>query len=117
MNTGVTGFFVLHRWTLNSCIRSLATRGHRGGVAKSTAKVVTVLQAAGYDVILIETVGVGQEDTGIFEVADVVVAVVTPGLGDEVQAMKAGLLELAHMIVVNKGDHEGAEAAVQDLAE
>ena len=77
--------------------------------------MVQVLQAAGYDVIFVETVGVGQEDLAIVDVAQIVVAVVAPGLGDEVQAMKAGLFEVAHLVVVNKGDHDGAARTVQDL--
>ena len=96
-------------------IRSVASRGQHGGVAESTPKMVQVLQAAGYDVIFVETVGVGQEDLAIVDVAQIVVAVVAPGLGDEVQAMKAGLFEVAHLVVVNKGDHEGAASTVQDL--
>jgi LAO/AO transport system kinase len=96
-------------------IRSVASRGQHGGVAESTPQMVQVLQAAGYEVIFVETVGVGQEDLAIVDVAQTVVAVVTPGLGDEVQAMKAGLFEVAHIVVVNKGDHEGAASTVQDL--
>ncbi len=98
-------------------IRSVASRGHHGGLARSTSDMVWVLEAAGYAVILVETVGVGQEDVAVAFVAQTVVAVVAPGLGDEVQAMKAGLLEAAHIVVVNKGDHEGAGATVQDLSE
>jgi putative protein kinase ArgK-like GTPase of G3E family len=75
------------------------------------------LEAAGYDIVLIETVGVGQNEGDIVKIAPTVVAVVAPGLGDEVQAMKAGLLELAHIIVVNKGDHPGAASTVRDLRE
>ena len=96
-------------------IRSVASRGQHGGVAESTPKMVQVLQAAGYEVIFVETVGVGQEDLAIVDVAQTVVAVVAPGLGDEVQAMKAGLFEVAHIVVVNKGDHEGAASTFQDL--
>ncbi len=98
-------------------IRSMATRGERGGLARATRGAVRVLEAAGYDVILVETVGVGQLETDVAEVAPTVVAVVAPGLGDEVQAMKAGLLETAHIIVVNKGDRDGADATVKDLQE
>ncbi len=96
-------------------IRSLATRGFHGGIARSTSDIVQVLEAAGYDVILVETVGVGQEEVAIAALVQTVVVVVTPGLGDEVQAMKAGVLEVAHIVVLNKGDHEGADAAVTDL--
>jgi LAO/AO transport system kinase len=98
-------------------IRSMATRGHRGGVAGATDEAVQALQAAGYEVILIETVGVGQSEVDIIRSAQTVVAVVAPGLGDEIQAMKAGLLEVAHIVVVNKGDREGADMAVRDLQE
>jgi LAO/AO transport system kinase len=98
-------------------IRSMATRGERGGLALATRGAVRVLEAAGYDVILVETVGVGQLETDVADVAPTVVAVVAPGLGDEVQAMKAGLLEMAHVVVVNKGDRDGADTTVKDLQE
>jgi LAO/AO transport system kinase len=98
-------------------IRSMATRGQHGGLAGSTREAVRVLEAAGYDVILIETIGVGQDEVDILDIAQTVVAVVAPGLGDEVQAMKAGLLEMAHIVVLNKGDHPGADMALRDLRE
>src|SRR5438552_2561454 len=98
-------------------IRSMATRGERGGLAPATRGAVRVLEAAGYDVILVETVGVGQLETDVADVAPTVVAVVAPGLGDEIQAMKAGLLETAHIVVVNKGDRDGADTTVKDLQE
>jgi LAO/AO transport system kinase len=98
-------------------IRSMATRGRHGGLAEATRDAVTVLDAAGYDVILVETIGAGQDGTDIATVAQIVVAVVAPGLGDDVQAMKAGLLEIADLIVVNKADREGAESTVRDLQE
>lgn len=98
-------------------IRSMATRGQYGGFARATRDAVRVLEVAGYDVILAETVGVGQDEVDVAEVAQTVVVVVAPGLGDEVQAMKAGLLEVAHIVVVNKGDREGAESTVRDLKE
>jgi len=98
-------------------IRSMATRGERGGLARATRGAVRVLEAAGYDVILVETVGVGQLETDVADVAPTVVAIVAPGLGDEVQALKAGLLETAHIVVVNKGDRDGADATVKDLQE
>ncbi len=98
-------------------IRSMATRGRHGGLAEATRDAVTVLDAAGYDVILIETIGAGQDDTDVATVARTVVAVVAPGLGDEVQAIKAGLLEIADLIVVNKADREDAESTVRDLRE
>jgi len=96
-------------------IRSMATRGHQGGLAQATSDAASVLEAAGYEVILIETIGVGQNEVEIVDLAQTVVAVVAPGLGDEVQAMKAGLLEVAHIVVVNKGDHPGADATLRDL--
>src|SRR2546422_3644161 len=98
-------------------IRSMATRGERGGLARATRGAVRVLEAAGYDVILVETVGVGQLETDVADVAPTVVAIVAPGLGDEVQALKAGLLETAHIVVVNKGDRDGADVTVKDLQE
>lgn len=98
-------------------IRSMATRGQHGGLARATRETVRVLEAAGYDTILVETVGVGQDEVDVADVAQTVVAVVAPGLGDEVQAMKAGLLEVAHIVVVNKGDRESADSTVRDLSE
>jgi LAO/AO transport system kinase len=98
-------------------IRSMATRGQHGGLARATREAVRVLEAAGYEVILVETVGVGQAEVDIAKVAQTVVAVVAPGLGDEVQAMKAGLLEVAHIVVVNKGDRENADMTMRDLRE
>jgi LAO/AO transport system kinase len=96
-------------------IRSMATRGHLGGLTRTTEEASRVLAAAGYEVILIETVGVGQNEAEIVHLAPTVVAVVAPGLGDEVQAMKAGLLELANIIVVNKADAAGADMTLRDL--
>jgi LAO/AO transport system kinase len=96
-------------------IRSMASRGHRGGLARATGDAVAVLEAAGYEAILIETVGVGQGELDIAAVARTVVAVVAPGLGDEIQAMKAGLLEIADIVVLNKSDLVGADGTLQDL--
>jgi LAO/AO transport system kinase len=96
-------------------IRSMATRGQHGGLASATHDAVRVLEAAGYEVILVETVGVGQDEGDITNVTQTVVAVVAPGLGDEIQAMKAGLFEVAHIVVVNKGDREGADTTVREL--
>jgi LAO/AO transport system kinase len=98
-------------------IRSMASRGHGGGLARATRDAARVLEAAAYDVILIETIGVGQGEIDIANVAEVVVAVVAPGLGDEVQAMKAGLLEVADIVVVNKSDLAGADATLKNLRE
>jgi LAO/AO transport system kinase len=93
-------------------IRSMATRGHLGGLARATSDAVTVLDAAGFDVILIETVGVGQDEVEIVKTADVSVVVLVPGAGDEVQALKAGIMEIADVFVVNKADLEGADRLV-----
>lgn len=96
-------------------IRSMATRGHLGGLAAATGHVLTVLDAAGKDVILVETVGVGQDEVDIVGAADVSVVVLVPGLGDEVQALKAGIMEIADVFVVNKADREGADRVVAEI--
>jgi len=96
-------------------IRSLATRGQMGGLSRSTADVAAVLDAAGFGVVLIETVGVGQAEIDVVTAAEVVVVVTAPGLGDDVQALKAGILEIADILVVNKGDRDGADRALRDL--
>jgi LAO/AO transport system kinase len=96
-------------------IRSLATRGQLGGLSRSTADVVSVLDAAGFTRIIVETVGVGQAEVDVMSAVDVAVVVSAPGLGDEVQALKAGILEIADVLVVNKGDREGADRALRDL--
>ncbi len=106
-----------HSLDRNVYIRSMATRGQAGGMARATGDAAKVLGAAGYNVILIETIGVGQNEVDVMDVAQTVLAVVAPGLGDEVQAMKAGLLEMAHIVVVNKGDQAGADATLRDLRE
>jgi LAO/AO transport system kinase len=96
-------------------IRSLATRGHLGGLSRSARDVVRVMDAAGYDVVLVETVGVGQDELEVTLTAHSTLVVVALGLGDEVQAAKAGLLECADVFAVNKADREGADAAARDL--
>ena len=96
-------------------IRSLATRGHLGGLSRSTMDVVAVLDAMGYDVVLVETVGVGQDEIDIVSSAQTAVVVTVPGLGDDIQAIKAGILEIADILVVNKADREGADRTVRDL--
>ena len=96
-------------------IRSMATRGSLGGLARATTHVVQILDAAGYAVILIETVGAGQSEVDIARTADTTVVVEAPGLGDEVQAIKAGILEIADVLVVNKADREGATNTVRAL--
>jgi len=96
-------------------IRSLATRGHLGGLSRSASEIVQVLDAMGKDVILVETVGVGQDEIEVAELAHTVVVVAVPGLGDDVQAIKAGVLEIADVFAVNKSDREGADRTVRDL--
>jgi len=96
-------------------IRSMATRGHLGGLAAATGQVLSVLAASGKDVILVETVGVGQDEVEIVGTADVSVVVLVPGLGDEVQALKAGIMEIADVFVVNKADREGVERVVAEI--
>ncbi len=93
-------------------IRSMATRGHLGGLARATGDAVLVLDAAGKDVIVIETVGVGQDEVDIIRTADVSIVTLVPGTGDEVQALKAGIMEIADIFVVNKADREGADRLV-----
>ena len=96
-------------------IRSLAARGHAGGVSRATAQVIDVLDAAGFDLILVETVGAGQSDVAIANLARTRIVVYPPGLGDEVQALKAGVLEIADILVVNKADLPGADRTASDL--
>jgi LAO/AO transport system kinase len=96
-------------------IRSMATRGHLGGLASATGHVIAVLAASGKDVILVETVGVGQDEVEIVGTAEVSVVVLVPGLGDEVQALKAGIMEIADVFVVNKADREGADRVVAEI--
>jgi LAO/AO transport system kinase len=96
-------------------IRSMATRGHLGGLARATADAAVVLDASGRDVVVIETVGVGQDEVDIVRTADVSVVALVPGAGDEVQALKAGLMEIADIFVVNKADREGADRLVSAI--
>jgi LAO/AO transport system kinase len=96
-------------------IRSLGTRGHLGGLSRSTSDLVQVMDAMGKDIILVETVGVGQDEIEIASLAHTVVVVAVPGLGDDVQAIKAGVLEIADVFAVNKADREGADRTVRDL--
>lgn len=96
-------------------IRSLASRGHLGGLSRSTGEIVAVLDAMGFDIVIIETVGVGQGEVDVVALADTKVVVTVPGLGDEVQAIKAGILEIADVLAVNKADREGADRTVRDL--
>ncbi len=96
-------------------IRSIATRGHMGGLSRSTGDVLHVLHAAKFDVVILETVGVGQDELEVTRLADTTLVVMTPGLGDDIQAIKAGILEIADVFTVNKADRVGADAAMQDL--
>ncbi len=90
-------------------IRSMASRGHLGGISPATGDAIKVLDAAGYDTVIIETTGVGQTEIEIVKFADIVLLVLVPGMGDEIQAMKAGIMEIADIFVVNKRDLDGAE--------
>jgi LAO/AO transport system kinase len=96
-------------------IRSMATRGHLGGLSWATPQAVRVLDGAGFDVVLVETVGVGQSEVEVAGLADVTVVLLAPGMGDGVQAAKAGILEVGDVFVVNKADRDGAQATVRDL--
>ena len=96
-------------------IRSLAARGHAGGLSRATSPVIDVLDAAGFDLILVETVGAGQSDVAVASLARTRIVVYPPGLGDEVQALKAGMLEIADILVVNKADLPGADRTARDL--
>jgi LAO/AO transport system kinase len=96
-------------------IRSMATRGHLGGLARATGDAALVLDAAGKDIVIIETVGVGQDEVDIIRTADVSIVTLVPGTGDDVQALKAGIMEIADIFVVNKADREGAERLVSSV--
>lgn len=96
-------------------VRSLASRGYLGGLSPAAVRVIDALDAAGRDLIILETVGTGQSEIDVAEVADVRIVVSAPGLGDDIQAMKSGLLEIADILVVNKGDRPGAELTLQHL--
>jgi LAO/AO transport system kinase len=96
-------------------IRSMATRGHLGGLARATGDAALMLDAAGKDIVIIETVGVGQDEVDIIRTADVSIVTLVPGTGDDVQALKAGIMEIADIFVVNKADREGAERLVSAI--
>jgi LAO/AO transport system kinase len=101
----------------NVFIRSMATRGHLGGIALATPEAMRVLEAAGKDIVVIETVGVGQAEVEVTDACDTTLVVVNPGWGDAVQAAKAGLMEIADVFVVNKADRQGARDAVRELSQ
>ncbi len=96
-------------------VRSLASRGYLGGLSPAAVRIIDALDGAGFDIILLETVGTGQSEIDVAEVADIRVVISAPGLGDDIQAMKSGLLEIADVLVVNKGDRPGAEQTMQQL--
>ncbi len=96
-------------------IRSMATRGAMGGLARATHDAIDLVDAAGYDWVLVETVGVGQDEVDIVRTVDTVVVVTVPGLGDDIQAIKAGLMEIADLFVVNKADRDGVDRVVRDI--
>ncbi|HEV2470421.1 MAG TPA: methylmalonyl Co-A mutase-associated GTPase MeaB [Candidatus Sulfotelmatobacter sp.] len=96
-------------------IRSMATRGSLGGLARTTADVASVLDASGRDIILIETVGVGQDEVEIVRLADITIVILVPGMGDDVQTIKAGIMEIADIFVINKSDREGAERVEREI--
>ena len=96
-------------------IRSMATRGSLGGLARTTADATTVLDASGRDVVIVETVGVGQDEVDIVRLADVTIVVFVPGMGDDVQTIKAGIMEIADIFVINKSDRDGAERVEREI--
>jgi len=96
-------------------IRSMATRGFLGGLARATADVTTVLDASGRDLIMIETVGVGQDEIEVVRLADITIVILVPGMGDDVQSIKAGIMEIADIFVINKSDREGAERTEREI--
>ncbi len=96
-------------------VRSMATRGNLGGLARTTGDVVTLMDAGGRDPIFIETVGVGQDEVEVIRVADLCIVVLVPGMGDDVQTLKAGLMEIADVFVINKSDHPGADTVERSL--
>lgn len=104
-----------HAGDAGTFIRSMATRGFLGGLARATAEVALLLDAAGKKYVLIETVGVGQDEIDIVRLADCVLVLMVPGLGDDIQSMKAGLMEIGDIFVLNKADHEGADRLEQQL--
>lgn len=96
-------------------IRSMGTRGSLGGLSRKTAETVKIMDAAGYDIILVETVGVGQSEVDIVKTADTIIVVLVPGLGDDIQAIKAGILEIGDVFAINKADHDGVDRLNTEL--
>ncbi len=96
-------------------IRSMATRGSLGGLARTTADVATIIDASGRDLVLIETVGVGQDEIDIVRLADITIVILVPGMGDDVQTIKAGIMEIADIFVINKSDREGADRVEKEI--
>lgn len=96
-------------------VRSMATRGSLGGLARTTADVASVIEASGKDVVLIETVGVGQDEVEIVRLADITIVVLVPGMGDDVQSIKAGIMEIADLFLVNKADRDGADRVEKEV--
>ena len=96
-------------------IRSMATRGHLGGLTVATPQALRAFDAAGFDTVIVETVGVGQSELEVAEMADTIIVLLAPGMGDGIQAAKAGILEIADIFVVNKSDRDGAQALVREL--
>ncbi len=96
-------------------IRSMATRGHLGGLSRAAGEVLDLLDAAGYDVVIVETVGVGQSEVDVARLADATLVVLVPGMGDDIQAIKAGILEIADLFVINKADRDGADKLGSEL--
>jgi LAO/AO transport system kinase len=96
-------------------IRSMATRGHMGGLTRTTADVLMVMDAAGFDWVLVETVGVGQDEVEIVKTADATLVLLVPGMGDDIQMMKAGIMEIGDIFVINKADHPGADRIEREL--
>jgi LAO/AO transport system kinase len=102
-------------WDNGLYVRSMATRGSLGGLARTTADVALVIEASGRDIVLIETVGVGQDEIDIVRLADITLVVLVPGMGDDVQSLKAGIMEIADIFVINKADREGADRVEKEI--
>src|SRR6184192_4469387 len=102
-------------WSSDVCSSDLATRGNLGGLARATVDAVAILDAAGFQKIIVETVGVGQDEVEIVKTADVSVVVLVPGMGDDVQAIKAGIMEIGDIFVINKADREGVLRTEKEL--